>query len=448
MRRVLTGAVTLAMLCTLGAPAAAAGAEGSYTFSILVNGSNSAIVERGENVTVTLTMTQDGETGNFDLYSMQDYVCFDPDYFTYVEDSLEVYTVGSGMAREIFYASAIAFPEGEEQLNRVYVNRATSQVQEIPSGVTVLTFELEPIQNGTTEITHDTIEVFRYSGNLFPAAGEDATVTIGNSGTVTPDPDPDEPEEPDTPDPDEPDDPGTETPDDPDEEEPDTPSGGGGGGGGGGGAAAPDDEEEPEETPEETPEDETQQPSQSAGSPFVDVPGGAWYEDAVDYVYRRGLMSGTSANEFSPDVTTSRAMLVMILYRLAGSPAVDGTPFFTDVEAGAWYAQAVNWASANGIVDGYGEGLFGPNDPVTREQMAVILQRYCQYAGVDVTNRSALDRFADSADVAAWSQEAVEWAVADGLISGTDANLLLPGGDATRAQAAQILMSLCENVLK
>ena len=178
----------------------------------------------------------------------------------------------------------------------------------------------------------------------------------------------------------------------------------------------------------------------TGSQPFVDVPAGAWYGEAVQYVYENGLMSGTGDGRFSPEVTTSRAMIVTILYRQAGSPAVTGGAAFTDVAAGTWYTDAVAWASANGIVSGYGEGKFGPNDPITREQMAAILCRYAGYRGMDVTKRADLSAFADAGQVSDYALETMRWAVAEGLITGTSETTLSPAGSATRAQAALILM--------
>ena len=178
----------------------------------------------------------------------------------------------------------------------------------------------------------------------------------------------------------------------------------------------------------------------TGSQPFVDVPAGAWYGEAVQYVYENGLMSGTGDGRFSPEVTTSRAMIVTILYRQAGSPAVTGGAAFTDVADGTWYTDAVAWASANGIVSGYGEGKFGPNDPITREQMAAILCRYADYKGMDVTKRADLSAFTDASQVSDYALETMRWAVAQGLITGTSETTLSPAGSATRAQAALILM--------
>ena len=119
--------------------------------------------------------------------------------------------------------------------------------------------------------------------------------------------------------------------------------------------------------------------------PFIDVPMGSWYEDGVRYVYEKGLMAGTSATTFGPDVTTTRGMIATILWRLAGSPQVDYAMAFDDVAANAWYTEAIRWAASEGIVSGYGDGKFGPDDIITREQMAAMLYRYAQYKGYDVS---------------------------------------------------------------
>ena len=179
--------------------------------------------------------------------------------------------------------------------------------------------------------------------------------------------------------------------------------------------------------------------------PFVDVNAADWFCEAVRYVYARGMMGGTGANTFSPGGTTTRAMIVTILHRLEGTPAAASSAF-TDVPAGQYYAQAVGWASSVGVVNGYGDGTFQPDAPITREQMAAILCRYAQYKGVDVSRRADLTRFPDSAKVSPYAAEPMGWAVESGLITGMDGQLA-PGGSATRAQVATILMRLCENVV-
>lgn len=179
--------------------------------------------------------------------------------------------------------------------------------------------------------------------------------------------------------------------------------------------------------------------------PFADVPASAWYYDAVRFVYERGMMAGTGNNQFSPNVTTTRAMIVTILYRLENQPAA-GSSNFTDVPADQWYTNAVAWAAANGIVGGYGDGRFAPNDIITREQMAAILYRYAQYKGYDVGNTGDLSRYVDASQVSGWALVAIGWANAQGLITGNTATTLNPNGYATRAEGATILMRFVENV--
>lgn len=176
-----------------------------------------------------------------------------------------------------------------------------------------------------------------------------------------------------------------------------------------------------------------------AGLPFTDVAVGDWYYDAVAYVYENGLMTGTSGTLFSPNATTTRAMIVTILYRLEGSPVANGSAGFTDVAYGTWYTAAVNWAAANEIVTGYGSGKFGPMDPITREQMAAILFRYADFKGMDTSARADLSGYTDAGDISAYAVEAMSWANAEGFITGTTATTLKPQGSATRAQVATIL---------
>lgn len=184
-------------------------------------------------------------------------------------------------------------------------------------------------------------------------------------------------------------------------------------------------------------------PEQPTGLPFTDVQAGAWYADAVKYVFDQGLMSGMSAQEFGPDGQVTRGQVVTILWRLAGSPTVSGKAF-PDVSASAWYADAVAWASANGVVSGYENGGFGPGDPVTREQLAAILYRYAQLSGKDTDQTADLSGYTDSVTISAWAPQALKWAVGSGLISGTGTHTLSPRGTATRAQIAVILQNFCK----
>ena len=181
--------------------------------------------------------------------------------------------------------------------------------------------------------------------------------------------------------------------------------------------------------------------------PFTDIADNAWYADAVRYVYKHGLMAGTSATTFAPDVTTSRSMIATILWRMAGSPVVNYAMDYTDVAQGQWYSEAIRWAASEGIVGGYGNGLFGTNDPITREQLATMLWRYAQSEGYDVSVGESTNilSYTDVANLADYAIAAMQWAVGAGIINGTgDGSALTPQGQATRAQAAVMLMRFCE----
>ena len=183
--------------------------------------------------------------------------------------------------------------------------------------------------------------------------------------------------------------------------------------------------------------------------PFTDVRGDDWFYDDVAYVYENGLMNGTSETTFSPYISTTRGMIVTILYRMEGKPAVLEACPFTDVKAGAYYERAIVWAAENGIVKGYGNGCFGPDDQITREQMAAILYRYAKNRGLDVSvgeNTNILS-YDDALDISEYAVPAMQWACGAQIIHGADGRLT-PGAKATRAQVAAILHRFCENVLK
>ena len=184
---------------------------------------------------------------------------------------------------------------------------------------------------------------------------------------------------------------------------------------------------------------------ESGKEPFADVADTAWYADAVQYVYENGMMNGTSATAFSPDATTTRAMIVTILYRLEGEPAAEASGF-TDVAANAYYADAVAWAQANDIVNGVSATSFAPDNVITREQMARILYRHAHYKRSDISAPNSLNAFADASQISSYAVAAMQWANGNGLINGVTGTTLAPQGSATRAQVATILMRFCEDV--
>lgn len=180
---------------------------------------------------------------------------------------------------------------------------------------------------------------------------------------------------------------------------------------------------------------------------FNDVSANDWFASAVDYVTGKGMMNGTADNTFSPKANTTRGMIVTVLYRLENQPSTSAASF-TDVASGAYYANAVAWANANGIVSGYGSGKFGPNDKVTREQLATILYRYAQYKKYDVsvgedTNILSYD---DAQSISSYAIPAIQWACGAGVVTGKSGSKLDPKGNATRAEVAAMLMRFCENV--
>ena len=187
--------------------------------------------------------------------------------------------------------------------------------------------------------------------------------------------------------------------------------------------------------------------SGGAGHPFTDVASDAWYADAVTYAYENGLMNGTSETSFSPALTTTRGMIVTMLYRLEGEPAAQPAGF-TDVSVDKYYASAIDWAEENDIVNGYGNGRFGPEDPITREQMAAILYRYAFFKECDVSASSALNGYADTDQISDYALPALQWAHAESLVNGVSDTSLNPKGDATRAEIAAIMTRFCENILR
>ncbi len=182
---------------------------------------------------------------------------------------------------------------------------------------------------------------------------------------------------------------------------------------------------------------------------FKDVKKNDWFYEAVNYVYEKKLMNGTGKKEFSPNISTTRGMIVTILYRLEGSPEVENSTF-TDVASTEYYAKAVAWGEVNGIVKGYGEGKFGPNDVITREQLAAIMYRYSNYKKYDVSagEDTNILSYNDISELSEYAVSSMQWACGESLVSGIGNNLLAPRGNATRSQVATILMRYCEKYMK
>lgn len=186
-------------------------------------------------------------------------------------------------------------------------------------------------------------------------------------------------------------------------------------------------------------------PSAGDKLPFTDM-NGHWAYDAVSYAYKNSLMNGVNASRFAPDSTLNRAMMVTMLYRMTGSPAVNGGSVFSDVPSGKWYSDAVQWASANGVVNGVGKDRFAPDAQITREQMASMMMRYAQFKQYSTGKSADLSTFNDAGSISSWALDSVKWANAVGLINGRTANTIAPQGTATRAEAATILTRFMQNI--
>lgn len=180
-------------------------------------------------------------------------------------------------------------------------------------------------------------------------------------------------------------------------------------------------------------------------NPFTDINTEDWFYENVQYAYENSLFSGVTDTLFAPNDAMTRAMLVTVIYRAEGEPAVADMSSFTDVSSEAYYAQAVAWASQNGIVKGIDEQTFEPDTPISREQIAAILERYADYAGVTTEESGDLASFIDAAEVSDWAVDNVKWAVGAGLLNGRDDGTLDPLGNASRAEVAAILQRFLEN---
>lgn len=194
--------------------------------------------------------------------------------------------------------------------------------------------------------------------------------------------------------------------------------------------------------------EDTERQTNDSINPFIDVHENDWFYDDVMYVYESGLMNGMSNDRFVPTATTTRGMIVTVLYRLSGESEVNSSCPFEDVKKGSYYEDAITWAAENGIVNGIGSGRFAPDDDITREQLATILHRYTKFCGISVNDLTAdISGYSDSSDIADYAKTAFEWCCTVGMINGTSENTLSPKGKATRAQFAAILHRFCENVM-
>lgn len=179
---------------------------------------------------------------------------------------------------------------------------------------------------------------------------------------------------------------------------------------------------------------------------FVDLDPNAWYAQAAAYTLEHGILSGTGPDTFAPEETLTRAMAVQMVYAMDGKPNI-GSHTYGDVSPDAWYNDAVAWAAAKQVMYGYQEGRFFPDEPITREQLSLLLFNYAELYHCETLIRSDLSSFADGDTISSWAEQSMSWAVASGLMSGREGNMLAPRSSASRAEIAQIMTNFCLNVL-
>lgn len=421
MKRVLLWAV-LPELLALGVWAA----EPTYVFTLTAEGRSQVQAATGDIITVTLTLRR-AEGGEYTMYAMQDELYYDSSFFRPVEEGEELY---SGVQSTDI---ALRDHRRAHYLNWLSLSGGQLWPEEVPVG----SFRLEVIaEQGASRVENGNCQVSLADGSgSWPVKTAGLTVTVSDSclvvfhtgegsavaaqsvtqGALLP-----RPADPRRP------------------------------GYRFGGWYQDVDCREAWDFAAHRVEVNTH--LYAAWLPLGDDPGysdvqpGDWFYEDVAYVSRMGLMDGVGGGRFAPGDSTSRAMLVTILWRMEGCPAGTGGADFADVEQNSWYTEAVRWAAGSGIVQGYSRQSFGPNDPLSREQLALILYRYAAQKGYETADRGQLSRFTDAGQVSPWAAEALSWANARGLVSGTPENRLLPQGGATRSQTAAILHRFLENL--
>lgn len=440
MKKIVSLLAAAALCLVLGTPARAAAND--YTFTLETD-STAAV---GDTITVKLSLSQSGG-GSFDLYAMQDYVRFDTDHFSYVEDSLSVYTVSSeGQEREVFSATPLDY-DADGTVERIFVNRAGTSPETLDSGVAVLTFQLRVKAQGTGTLSQGGVEIFRDPTNPFGYTAADASVSIRAAGGNDP--------------------------------LPSIPSGGKSYAiiteSSSGGKVSSDRASAvagTKVTITVTPDNgfalgevsvvdasgkaldlvslgngkysftmpagavtvKASFAPVSGQSPFEDVKAGDYYYDAVLWAVDKGITTGVSATRFDPNGSCTRAQAVTFLWRAMGSPAPTGTSMsFTDVPADSYYYSAVLWAVENGVTTGTSATTFSPDAPCDRGQIVTFLHRAMKSPAA-----SAQSTFSDVAADAYYAQ-AVAWAVENGVTTGTGDNAFSPTASCSRSQIVTFL---------
>lgn len=415
MKKIISGltAALLAAAVTVAAPVYSFAAEAgdmSFRFSLTADGGASAVVEPGDEIEIKAELDRADSGEDFPMYAMQYDIWYDSDIFELVADSAQ-----SG--KKDIRVSVTSLDGSRDGWSCVSASAYSSSESgdEWSASETVVTFKLRALKVGSATVMSRSCSVSRSDGmSGYDVSANDVNVTVRTKAQQN----------------------GS--------------SGGGASGGGStgtpaGGSSGASGSTQPGDSSAAAQPGESNGSAPSASARFDDVAAGAWYESAVSYALEKGLFSGTSDRTFSPDGNMTRAMLVTVLWRMDGSSeSAARAAGFDDVAAGKWYTDAVAWASSNGIVTGYGDGRFGVNDSVTRQQLAAILYRYASLKGADISASSDISVYADHDKTASWAKAPVSWAVAKGIINGTSGGRLAPAGTATRAQAASMLMRFAD----
>ncbi len=384
-QKICVVSLLLTLLCTLPFPAFAVDQSQSFRCSLQSEGKQEVSVPVGQELSVTLTLDRTDQTESWDMYAWQTEIVFDPQVFELVEDSVHP---ASGVGS--------SFHPGNRE-SRLYFNSYSLSKSGVryPASLEAGTFTLRMLKTGSGMIHQENYKVSTTGGtDRYLCTSVDLKVT------------------------------GTENLDAP---------GAGNTGQNGSGTGAPG----------EALNGET---GTSDIFRFRDVPMDAWYVDAVTYTVQRGLFKGVSETSFDPQGNMTRAMLVTVLHRLEGTSAAAGVSGFEDVPSDTWYTAAVAWARESGVVKGYSDTQFGPDDFITREQMATILYRYTESKGKDVSQAAELSRYSDENEISEWALRAMGWANAEGYITGRSDTTLNPKETATRAEVATILMRYCQRI--
>lgn len=411
MKKILTSILVVLIIAMLSIPVLAA--DEDYVLRILVDKSSSLVMQSGDVVTVELCVAKK-DAKEFDLFAMQDYICFDTEYFEIISDSIEVH--------DGFYASPVSFNQHSPEFNNmVFINCANTTAQTIISGEILLSFQLKALKEGSTIITHDGIEILTEYGNELECRADSVSVVIRDQTDIPTVPDipvvPSGPSLPDIP------------------SIPSSPTN----------PSVPNIPILPS-----TPDNRLIPfiPYNATENKFIDIVN-HWAENVINVSVCYGLFNGIAEDLFAPDMAMTRGMVVTVLSRIAQVNSDEySSASFVDISGEEYYAASVNWAAVMRITSGIGNGLFGPNNDLTREQLAVMVYNFLvAYGYVDTNAEVAASNFVDNDMISSWAQTAVRYCAANGIVVGYPNGNFGAKDIVDRAQAAAILVRIVEKYI-